>query len=43
MDDVIVIHHEAESVLWRIDKCFKLNPSLIGDPEIYLGAKLNKM
>ena len=43
VDDVMVIHHDADSVLWRIDSCFKLKPSLIGDHEIYLGAKLNKM
>ena len=39
----MVIHHDAESVLWRIDKYFKFKPSFIGDPDIYLGAKLNKM
>ena len=39
VDDVMVIHHDAESVLRRIDKYFKLNPSLIGYPEIHLGAK----
>ena len=39
VDNVMVIHHDAESVLRRIDKYFKLNPSLIGYPEIYLGAK----
>ena len=26
-----------------IDKYFKLKPSSIGDPDIYLGSKLNKM
>ena len=35
--DVMVIHHDVESVIWRIDKYFKLNPSSIGDPDIYLG------
>ena len=39
----MVIHHDAESVLRRVDKYFNLNPSYIGDPEIYLGDKLNKM
>ena len=43
MDDVTVIHHDADSVLWIIDKYFKLNPNSIGDPDIYLGAKLNNM
>ena len=43
VDNVMVIHHDADIVLWLIDKYFKLNPSLIGDPDIYLGAKLKKM
>ena len=30
-------------MLRRLYKCFKLNPSPIGDPDIYLGSKLNKM
>ena len=42
MDDVIVIKNHADSVLRRIDKYFKLNPSSIVDPEIYLGSKLKK-
>ena len=41
VDDVMVIHHDAESVLRIIDKYSKLKPSSIGDPEIYLGAKPN--
>ena len=36
----MVIHHDAESVLRRIDKYFKLNPSSIGNTDIYLGARL---
>ena len=40
-DNVVVIHNDAQSVLCRIYKYFKLNPSSIGDPDIYLGAKLN--
>ena len=42
VDDVMVTHHDTESILRRIDKYFKLNTSLIGDPDIYLGAKLDK-
>ena len=40
---VMVIHHDDERLLIRIDKYFKLNPSSISDPDIYLGSKLNKM
>ena len=39
----MVIYHDTETVLRRIDKYFKLKPSSIGDPDIYLGAKLKKM
>ena len=39
----MVIHHDAESVLQRIDKYFKLKTSSIGDPDSYLVAKLKKM
>ena len=41
--DVIIIHLDAESVLRKLKKFFKLKHSLIGDPDIYLGAKLKKM
>ena len=40
--NVMVIHHDAESVLRRIDKYFKIKPSSIGDPGISLGEELNK-
>ena len=40
VDDVLVLHHGAMTTLMKIDKYFKLKPSSIGDPDIYLGAKL---
>ena len=39
----MVVHHYAESVIIRVDNNFKLKPSSIGDPNIYLGAKLKTM
>ena len=39
----MVIHHDAMSVLRRIDNYFTLKPSLIDEPDIYLGDKLEKM
>ena len=39
VDDMMVVHHDADSVLRGIYNYFKLKPSFIGDPEIYLGAK----
>ena len=43
VDDVMVIHHDAEAVLLRIDKYFKMKPGSIGDPDVYLGATIKKM
>ena len=43
IDDVMVIHHDAEAVLLRIDKYFKMKPGSIGDPDVYLGATIKKM
>ena len=42
VDDVLVIHHDAMTQLSRIDKYFKLKPDSMGDPEMYLGAKLKE-
>ena len=39
-DDVLVVHHDTMTTLMKIDKYLKLKPSSIGDPDIYLGAKL---
>ena len=43
VDGVMVVHHDAESVLISIGKYFNLNPSSIVVPDIYLGFKLNKI
>ena len=43
VEDVMVVHHDVESVFRRVDKYFKLKPSSIGDPDIYLRSKLKKM
>ena len=43
VDDVMVIHHDALSILARLDKYFKMKPGSIGDPSMYLGATLKKM
>ena len=43
VDDVLVVHHNAMTTLMNIDKYFKLKPSSIGDPDIYLGAKLSTL
>ena len=43
VDDIMVIHHDARPILDRIDKFMKLNEISVGDPDIYLGAKLKKV
>ena len=43
VDDILSIAHNAEDVLRRLDKYFMLKPGSLGDPDIYLGAKLKKM
>ena len=43
VEDLIVIHNDSDSVIRRIDNYSKLNPSWIGDPDIYLEAKSNNM
>ena len=44
VDDVLVIHHDAMSVLDRMGKFFKLEDDKNnGDPDRYLGAKLRKI
>ena len=42
-DDVLCIHHEGEKELLKIDKFFKMKDSSIGDPDMYLGAKIFPM
>ena len=43
VDDIMVIHHDARPILDSIDKFMKLEDISVGDPDIYLGAKLKKL
>ena len=43
VDNIMVIHHDARTILDRIDNSVKLKESSVGDPDIYLGAKLKKV
>ena len=36
------IHHNATDELYKLDKYFKMKDGSIGDPDMYLGAKLRK-
>ena len=43
IDDALSIHHDATGELETLDKYFQMKPGSIGDPDIYLGAKLRKV
>ena len=42
VDDVMSIRHDSETPIRIIDKYFHMTPDSIGDPDIYLGAKLRQ-
>ena len=42
VDDILCIHHNAMSVLNQINSYLPLKPTSVGDPDIYLGAKLKE-
>ena len=43
VDDCLCICHNAEQELRKIDKFFKMKDGSVGDPDIYLGAKVKQM
>ena len=40
VDDCLVIGENAKAQIMEIDKYFPMKPSSIGEPTIYLGAKI---
>ncbi len=42
IDDILCIHHDLMSVMDEINKYLPLKPSSVGNPDIYLGAKLKE-
>ena len=42
VDDVLAIHHDAEKAIRELDHYFPMKKGSIGDPDLYLGAKLRK-
>jgi hypothetical protein len=40
VDDALLVHHDAEGALRELDHYFKMKPGSIGNPDVYLGAKL---
>ena len=43
VDDSLVIHRAAETYLHELDHLFKMKSGSIGDPNMYLGAKLRRL
>ena len=43
VDNYLCICHNAKQELHKIDKFFKMKDGLIGNPDIYLGAKVKQM
>ena len=43
VDDCLCICHNAEQEPHKIDKFFKMKDGSVGDPDIYLGAKVKQM
>lgn len=43
VDDCLAIDHDATGALKELDYYFKMKPGSIGDPDIYLGAKIRKV
>ncbi len=42
VDDILCIHHDPMSVMKEINGYLPLKPISVGDPNIYLGAKLKE-
>lgn len=42
VDDILCMHHDPMTILDRINGYMPLKPSSVGDPDIYLGAKLKQ-
>jgi hypothetical protein len=42
VDDILCTHHDPMSVMNEINKYLPLKPNSVGDPDIYLGAKLKE-
>ncbi len=43
VDNILCIHNNPNALLTQIDNYFPLKPDLVGEPDVYLGAKLRLM
>ena len=42
-DDIVCIHYDAKIIIKKVDKFLRLKPDSIGDPDMYLVAKVRPM
>jgi hypothetical protein len=42
VDNILCIHHDPMTVMGEINKYLPLKPNSVGNPDIYLGAKLKE-
>ena len=40
VDDILVVHHDVMTIMKKINKFFLMKPDSIGDPNMYLWAKI---
>jgi hypothetical protein len=43
VDDIMILHHDADSIMARIGKAFTMKKGSVGDPDLYLGARIKPM
>ncbi len=43
VDDILCIHDDPDLIHTQIDKYFPLKPDSVGEPDVYLGARLKLM
>ena len=41
VDDILVVRYDSRPALYHIDQFMKLKKVSVGDPDMYLGTKLN--
>ena len=43
VDDVLHLHPDPETLMNRLAEVYRLNDGIVGEPDIYLGANIEKV
>ena len=43
VDDVLHLHPDPETLMNRLAEVYRLNDGIVGEPDIYLGANIEKI